>query len=144
MTRYYSERPAGSLAPLPVTVATGPRGDFGSALSLPPLPAILRGPRLSPARHQPQPASEPQQTSSTAEQRRAVSCRAKGDGRPSRCGVLLCVATALLCLVAAAGGVTFYVLRHKADAANGPNALRGTFVNPVIPGNFADPFVLAR
>ena len=56
----------------------------------------------------------------------------------------MCIAAALLCLVAAAGGVTFYVLRHKSDAASAPNALHGTFINPVIPGNFADPFVLAR
>ena len=73
-----------------------------------------------------------------------MSRRAKDGGQPSTCSVLLCVAAALLCLAAAAGGVTYYVLRHKADAASAPDALRGTFVNPVIPGNFADPFVLAR
>ena len=73
----------------------------------------------------------------------AGCCRAK-DGQASTRGVLLCVATAALCLAAAAGGVTYYVLRRKSDAANGPDALRGTYVNPVIRGNFADPFVLAR
>ena len=69
--------------------------------------------------------------------------RAK-DGQPSTCGVLVCVAVALLCLGAAAGGVAYYLLRRKANARSGPNALEGTFVNPVIQGNFPDPFILAR
>jgi hypothetical protein len=51
---------------------------------------------------------------------------------------------ALLCLGAAAGGVAYYLLRRKAAAQSGPNAVDGTFVNPVIQDNFPDPFILAR
>ena len=58
--------------------------------------------------------------------------------------MLICVAMALLCLGAAAGGVAYYLLRRKPASDSGPNALDGSFVNPVIQTNFPDPFILAR
>ncbi len=140
----FAERPAGGLAPLPVTVASGPRGDFRSASLSQPSRQLTRSAFESAALGQTRPASTALCRGARRLSLCAVHCRAKDEGQPSRCGVLLCIAAALLCLVAAAGGVTFYVLRHKSDAASAPNALTGTFINPVIPGNFADPFVLAR